>query len=347
MDYEAWSKPSFKMTNYHHVDSLSAATNGFLDWFVVGYWGVVVLMLVGMEVGLGYLPQVFSSPAPEAKESSPESPEDPVEAPAQRRAAVQRTLSYLAGDPISALDVVGEPKDKSLAPNVFSLMLVAACGEARHRQTNILSPKIVFLAGLAMGLLQFLTLFLVVYDIDPGASPYTVKPGSPWKTSPLTVNTMKVVMTFFLGMYVVSEAADAYDNFVLGMAMRSKDLLIHWWTVLFIPIFHYLITLSVILAGVSVVLSCQDVPNILYNSMAILFITRVDELFWGFFERMFDIEAEWNVKINESDVAEVQMMKKCIIMFPMVWGFSLLGRAWYRDQMPALVVRVIASGSTR
>jgi len=337
MDYK------IKMPNYHHVDSLSAATDGFLDWFVVGYWGVVVLVIVGLDLLHGHLPNVFSSPAPEPKDSSPESPEEPVEAPAERPAALRRHLSYLAGDPISALDVVGEPTDKRLAPNVFSLMLIAARGEARDRKRHILSPKLVFVAGLAMGLIQFLTLFLVVYDIDPGARPYTVKPGSPWKTSPLTVNTMKVCMTFFLGMYVVSEAADAYDNFVLGVAMRSKELLIHWWTVVFIPVFHYLITLSVILVGVSVVLSCQDVPTILYNSMAVLFITRVDELFWGFFERMFDIEAEWNIKINESDVAEIQLIKKCIIVFPMLWGFCLLGRAWYRDQMPALVVRVMAS----
>jgi len=202
--------------------------------------------------------------------------------------------------------------------------------------------KLVFTAAVLMGLIQLLTLFLVVYDIDPAANPYTVKPGAPWKTSPLTVNCMKVVMTFFLGMYVVSEAADAYDNFILGMAIKGKELLIHWSCVLFIPIYHYLITLTVILAGVSVVLSCQDVPNILYNSMAILFITRVDELFWGFFERAFDIEADWKAEINVSDVAEVKLIKKFIIMFPMLWGFCLLGRAWYRDQMPAFVVRVLA-----
>merc|ERR1740130_929897 len=153
---------------------------------------------------------------------------------------------------------------------------------------------------------------------------------------------MKVVMVFFLGMYVVSEAADAYDNYVLGVALKPEALHIHRFFVLFIPFFHYFITLSVILAGGSVVLSCQDVPNILYNSMAILFITRVDELFWGFFERTFDIEADWKAEINESGVAEVKLIKKFIIMFPMLWGFCLLGRAWYRDQMPALVVRVLA-----
>jgi len=352
--YKSWTPPhkakAFKMPKYHHADSLSAATDGFLDWFIIAYWGVVLLIVVGVEVLHRQLPEVFLHNSPRCKEELSaikeepvkEAEEDPSAPSAPARPQLNRTVSILAGHDISSADLLGETiKEKSLAPNVFSLMLVAARGEAKDRKQNILSPKLVFVAGLAMGLIQFLTLFLVVYDIDPSASPYTTKPGSPWKTSPLTVNTMKVVMTFFLGMYVVSEAADAYDNFVLGVALKGKDLLIHWSCVLFTPIFHYLITLSVILAGVSVVLSCQDVPNILYNSMAILFITRVDELFWGFFERTFDIEAKWDVTINQSDVAEVQLIKKCIIMFPMLWGFCLLGRAWYRDQMPALVVRVM------
>lgn len=244
---------------------------------------------------------------------------------------------------LSFLGSEEQRRKTDLAPNVWALNLVASQGNARDHQGNVLSPMLVFMAGILMGFLQLLTLFLVVYDIDPSASPYTETPSDPWKTSPLTVNTMKVVMTFFLGMYVVSEAADAYDNFIIGIELKSEKLLAHRFFVLFIPCFHYIVTLSVILAGVCVVLSCQDVPNILYNSMAILFITQVDELFWGFFARTFDIDADWSMWIAESEAAEIKLLKKCLIMFPMCWGFSLLGRAWYRDQMPALFVRALLS----
>merc|ERR1719491_716365 len=235
----------------------------------------------------------------------------------------------------------GDGQSKVLKPNIWALNLVASCGQAKDRNGEALSPKLVFIAGIIMGCLQILTLFLVVYDIDPAADPYTEKPSAAWKESALTVNCMKVVMVFFLGMYVVSEAADSYDNYVLGCAVRCEDLNVHRFFVLFIPMFHYLITLSVILAGVSVVLSCQDVPRILFSSMAILFITGVDELFWGFVERTFEIEAKWQVQLNESKVVEVRLIKKCIVMFPMLWGFCLLGRAWYRDQMPALASCVL------
>jgi len=334
-------KAVFKMPDYHHADSLSAATDGFLDWFVVCYWGTILLVIVAVEFSMPF----WTGTTPRKQSSKEGDQEGDEEGEQERGRGMHKTVSILAGDHPSAGDMLGSPRDKMLAPNIFSLSLVAARGEAKDGKGNILSPVLVFVASVAMGLLQLLTLFLVVYDIDPAASPYTAKPGAPWKTSPLTVNCMKVVMTFFLGMYVVSEAADAYDNFILGVAIRKGKLLIHWSFVVFIPIYHYFITLTVILAGVSVVLSCQDVPNILYNSMAILFITRVDELFWGFFERTFDIEAEWKAQINDSDVAEVQLVKKCIIMFPMLWGFCLLGRAWYRDQMPALVVRVLAGSA--
>lgn len=239
----------------------------------------------------------------------------------------------------------GVAKPITLPPNMWTLNVVCALGQATDRKGNILNPMFVFTAGIAMGLLQLFVLFLVVYDIDPSATPYTEKPAAPWKTSPLTVNCMKFVMVFFLGMSVVAEAGDAYDNFIVGVGVDKRDLLTRRFNVLFIPAFHYFITMSVILAGVSVILSCQAVPDILYNSMAIVFITQVDELFWNFISQTFEVEAEWQVMICESQMSEAQLLKKCIVMFPMLWGFCLLGRAWYRDQMPALIVRVIANAT--
>lgn len=306
----------FKVPDYGRVDSLSRATGGFLDWFLVIYWGTCILIVVVIELVL------------RQRASAMEDIEDDFVA--------HRSSSFLCPD--------GDGQSKVLKPNLWALNLVASCGHAKDRNGEVLSPKLVFIAGLIMGCLQLLTLFLVVYDIDPAAHPYTEMPAASWKTSPLTVNCMKVVMVFFLGMYVVSEAADSYDNYVLGCAVRCEDLAVHRFFVLFIPMFHYLITLSVIFAGASVVLSCQDVPRILFSSMAILFITGVDELFWGFVHRTFEIDAKWQVHINESKVVEVQSIKKCIIMFPMLWGFCLLGRAWYRDLMPSLAVRAFFKG---
>lgn len=324
---------TFKMPSYNSADSLGALTDGYLDWFVVIYWGIVILLLVVVDLMTHLNDGV------------------PITHHASDRALVKedRTDSEMVQKNLSEVSILlsadGSGKTKDLMPNMWALNLVASHGNALDRRGHALSPRVVFAAAIGMGLLQLVTLFLVVYDLDPAASPYTHVPGAPWKTSPLTVNTMKVVMVFFLGMYVVSEAADSYDNYLLGLALKAESLLVHRFFVLIIPVLHYFITLCVILAGVSVVLSCQDVPDILYSAMAILFITRVDELFWGFFERTFDIHAEWRVQLHESDIAEVQLFKKCIIMFPMLWGFCLLGRAWYREQMPALVVRVLANST--
>jgi len=338
--------PQFKMPRYNSADSLGALTNGFLDWFVVIYWGTILAFLLLVELvthSRDGIPITHSVSQPSILRDSKSSGSIRLDDEEPGEKSVGWVSEKSVGSILLDDDVLGRSKD--LAPNVWALNLVASHGNALDRNGNALSARVVYIAAIGMGLLQLLTLFLVVYDIDPAASPYTHKPGVPWKTSPLTVNTMKVVMVFFLGMYVVSEAADAYDNYLLGLALKAESLLVHRFFVLSIPVLHYFITLCVILAGVSVVLSCQDVSNILYNSMAILFITRVDELFWGFFERTFDICADWRVLLHESQIEEIQLFKKCIIMFPMLLGFCLLGRAWYREQMPALVVRVLA-GST-
>lgn len=305
---------AFKMPKSTHVDSLSAATDGFLDWFVVGYWGVLLLILLMTEMII-----LMNGGVPIVKRESTTS--------------------------IGGLMREDTEDDKylTLAPNFWTLNVVASRGKAFDHQGNELSPMLVFSAAISMGLLQLFTLFLIVYDIDPSASPYTEKPSTPWKTSPLTVNCMKVVMTFFQGMSVVAEAGDSYDNYIIGMGVG--DLLTSRFFVLFIPLFHYFITLAVILAGVSVILSCQAVPDILYNSMAILFITQVDELFWGFFERTFDVDATWRVeKESLTAVAESELLKRGFIMLPMLWGFQLLGRAWYRQQMPMMAMRIMAKG---
>lgn len=339
----------FKMPTYHHADSVSIATNGFLDWFVLIYWGSIVLFLVIAELAThlnGGVPLTHTQQTEISEETSlprtwnaaqtqSQPPFGGVASAPSRPLLLKRNTSSLLYDAYGRRPTDSSGRSKDLAPNVWALNLVASRGAALDRKGNVLSPKLVFLAGILMGFVQLLTLFLVVYDIDPAASAYTMKPSDPWKESPLTVNCMKVIMTFFLGMYVVSEAADAYDNLIIGLGVKDEELLVHRFFVLFTPCFHYLITLSVIFCGVSVVLSCQDVPNILYNSMAILFITQVDELFWGFFQRTFSIDADWSVSIRESEVSEIQLLKKCLIMFPMFWGFGLLGRSWYRGQMPA------------
>jgi hypothetical protein len=322
---------------------LSAATDGYLDWFVVIYWSVVILFTVLADAANNAVDQ-DEPETPMAKQRTPSLVVD-----GTNKAANQDEPETSLGQSAFSDSPLGRRRtatlwenslgEHALAPNMWALCAITSHGKAKTRRGKPLSPLLIYLAACGMGLLQLLTLSLVVYDIDPSASPYTIKPAAPWKETAHTVNCMKFIMVFFLGMHVFSEAADAYDNLIIGMGLTDEELLVSRCVVLFIPLYHYLVTLAVILCGVSVVLSSQDVPNILYSSMAILFITQVDELFWQFFCRTFSVNADWNVKINDSRIARAQLLKRCIIMFPMMWGFAILGKAWYRDQMPALIVR--------
>merc|ERR1719440_357681 len=129
---------------------------------------------------------------------------------------------------------------------------------------------------------------------------------------------MKFIMVFYLGLSVVRESGDAYDNYLCAMNVPKDYLFVHRFFVLFIPVCHYMVTLIVILAGVSVILSCQAVPQILACAMAILFITEVDELLWSFFKRLFDVTVVWRIPFNEDEGDEnrVQLvLKRCLVLF--------------------------------
>jgi hypothetical protein len=335
----------FKMPKVSYADRVAAWTDGFLDLFVLCYWGTILVFIAISEL-VGHFRGRAAQLRPSATSLSASMSVDRIRA--LRKSQLQENIpatpaaGRTKGGKVD--DDEDDPDDKlDLSPNFWTFNVVAARGLAYDKKGDSLSPAIVCLGAILMGLLQLFTLFLIVYDIDPAAAPYTQKPAAAWKESPLTVNCMKVCMTFFLGMSVVAEAGDAYDEFIIGMSV--KDLEVSRVRVVAIPLFHYTITLAVVVAGVSVVLSCQAVPDILFNSMAVLFITQVDELFWGFFERTFDVDAQWYVKReNLGKVAESELMKRCIIMFPMMWGFSLLGRAWYRNQMPMMAMRMMAKG---
>jgi hypothetical protein len=352
--------------DFHAVDSLAEATGGWLDWFLVIYWLSVIAVLALFELvtyvrGTSWInmsPDQVSKNAIQRGKSTATVGQgrsyrsmslsgSPSEGGSQ-----QKSDSKLGEKQVS-LDLPGfGSEDAGVAPgnelheNFWALNLIASIGNARDVQGGTISPWLIFWGAIFMGMIQSVTLLTVMYDIDPAAKPYTEIPTAPWKESALTVNLMKFIMVFYLGLSVVAEAGDAHDNATSAWHVDEELLLIPRSFVLFIPVFHYLVTLNVIMAGTSVILSCQAVPEILACAMAILFITQVDELLWYFFQKTFDVyvDDEWRVPMpDESETKESldknekkwKLAKKVVILFPMAWGFCLLGRAWYRKQMPA------------
>jgi hypothetical protein len=193
-----------------------------------------------------------------------------------------------------------------------------------------------------MGLMQLSALAFILEGIDPHASPWTTTPSAHWVESGTSVNCMKFIMVSFLGLSVTTEASGCYRNCVSAAQHKpeeEKDSSPINFAIL-VPCFHYLITLGTVLGGVAVVLSCQQTPSILYNSLAILFITQVDEVVYKYCNEMFGLKVDWVIPVPITDVSEWKpmLMRQVVVAVPMLWAYALLGRAWYTNTMPLSAV---------
>merc|ERR1719329_574989 len=99
-----------------------------------------------------------------------------------------------------------------------------------------------------MGFIQISALFLMCHDLDPTAKPYTVRPSSPYG-SVWTVNSMKVIMTVFMVVALVSEAGQCQKVFCQAMAVHESRHTSPRWVPLVMEVVQYLIAIAVVWAG--------------------------------------------------------------------------------------------------
>jgi len=301
------------------IDRISRATNGWIDFFVVIYWGCVVLFFLGMAHRMAHLPDsfigyvLFSADTKNSKHFS----------------SFGRTESVQTGADGFAT--------RTLAPDFWSVCVLINYGQVHDWRGRPARPLPWYLLSFFMGLMQLSALAFILEGINPNASPWTTTPSAHWVESGTSVNCMKFIMVSFLGLSVTTEACGAYRNWVSAAHNVSgeEDSLISIFAVL-VPCFHYLITLGTILGGVAVVLSCQQTPSILYNSLAILFITQVDEVVYKYCTEMFGLTVDWVIPAPAWDILEwkSQLLRQFVVALPMIWGYALLGRAWYTNMMP-------------
>lgn len=287
------------------VDTLSLATGGAVDYFLLSYWGAVVFALIVVLIRKCLLPNKLIF------------------------------FSELMRTPRSSSKF--NSSTRTLDENLWSMCLASCYGQVFDWRGRIARSLPFYLVVILMGMLQLFALALIVYDIDPDATPVTDKPSTPWKKTGTSVNCMKFIMVLFQSLAVVAEAGCAFGNLRCAWELDSKQLNLPKVFAIFLPIFHYLVTLGVILGGVSVVLSCQAVPSVLYNSLAILFVTQMDEMLYKFFEKVLSLEVNWEIpSATHSDTEEegAHILEQIIVVFPALWAFSLLGRAWYTNTMP-------------
>jgi len=300
------------------IDPISRATHGWFDCFVVIYWGCVLLFFALMAFRMAYYPEKVQILFSEETKSS-----------MNRSWSFGRTESVRTGD-----DGLGT---RTLARDFWSLCMLINYGQVQDWKGRQARPLPWYLLAFCMGLMQLSALAFILEGINPDASPWTTTPSAHWVRSGTSVNCMKFIMVSFLGLSVTTEASGAYRNWVSAAQFmpEEKDSPPTIFAVL-VPCFHYLITLGTILGGVAVVLSCQQTPSILYNSLAILFITRVDEVVYEYCSEMFGLNVDWVIPAPNWDILEWKSMllRQFVVAVPMLWGYALLGRAWYTNIMP-------------
>mmetsp|Transcript_34982 Transcript_34982/g.96755 ORF Transcript_34982/g.96755 Transcript_34982/m.96755 type:complete len:430 (-) Transcript_34982:115-1404(-) len=191
--------------------------------------------------------------------------------------------------------VAGEAPEKSKLPvNIWTLNVVAAVRQAKVGEFDM-SPVLVGIIAVCLGSIQMFALFLVVHDIDPDADPVTTKSSSPWIKSGWSVNCMKWLMVSFLSAQMVKEAGQCKEMFAATMITNRNRLCVPKCFLFFIASIEYLVLILVVWGGVAVVLSFQAVPDILYSSMAIVFVASVDGAVFEMFHQLFDIKADFTI----------------------------------------------------
>jgi len=186
------------------------------------------------------------------------------------------------------------PKEVSLPENMWALNLVAAIGQAKTGRHDI-SALFTGVVSLFMATLQISVLFLVVHDINPHATPVTTVSSDPWIDTGWTVNCMKWLMVTFMSVLMVTEAGQVRTTLTCIIETNSHRLQQSRWFLVMVCFLQYIIALFVIWGGVAAVLSFQSVPDILYSSMAIVYISKVDEAFFVMLCQLLDVEADFTV----------------------------------------------------
>lgn len=232
-----------------------------------------------------------------------------------------------------------EDEEANVLPeSMWSLTLLAAVGQVKWSGGSLVSMWLIVFICVVMGIAQILAIFLIIHDLNPEASPITTPETTPyeWVERTWTVNSLKWIMITFLSMSLTSEARQCEST------LRSSILLSHG-RLNTLPIMmclsQYVILCAVVFGGVSVILSCQGVPDILFNSMAITFVVRVDDLCCVFISKSLALQLDFEYKDAEDHDRDhvsplVKKILKAMVPAPLGLAYVIAAIAFCSDSMP-------------
>lgn len=195
-----------------------------------------------------------------------------------------------------------KPPTRDLPENIWSMNLLASMGQAeiKHKWgTRVVSykmrPALVAVISVFMSAAQVFALFCVIHDLDPDSTPITSKAASPWVHDVWTINVMKWFMVAILSINAVGEAGQCRTVVTATIETNWHRLRVPRCATLSVVLLQYVVLLLMLFVGISAVLSLNDVPNMIFSSMAITFITQTDELLFEMLHQVLDLEINFMI----------------------------------------------------
>jgi len=241
-------------------------------------------------------------------------------------------------------------KAPELNEDLWSFFFIV-CLDKAHTNSGLSIP--VWIAGLGnlwMGGMQVFVVFLLVHDINPHATPITHEPSSPWKESTWSVNLMKWIQVVFMAIALASEISAAMKLFANSVLVDPERLRVHRAWPMINAVGQYAVALWVLFGGVSVVLSFHAAPDILYSSMAIIFVSNIDDFMYQYMECVFELEIDFEVFDDDNPPCRpttepnfwpewLPLIYRVVSVFPLLFAVFLIGQAWYTNEMPNRWIR--------
>jgi len=213
-----------------------------------------------------------------------------------------------------------------LHETIWALILVAAAGQARFSNGWKVPVVVVAILALAIGALQVVILWILVNDIDMNTKPIS---------DHATVNVMKWCMVLVICMSVVGDLEECKLIVLAIFKIDIRKLSVGRWLPAFVAFWQYAISVYVVRAGCQVVLSFDRAPDIVYSSLAVTFLTHIDNLAFNFVDTVLNLEVD--LKIDMGNMKPLPKLFTSTVMFagffPMLLAGFLTSRAFLTNEM--------------
>jgi len=224
------------------------------------------------------------------------------------------------------LEAIDSDNSVELHETIWALNLVAAAGQAKFPNGWRVPVYLVAILSISVGVLQCAILWILVHDISPDTKPISEH----W-----TVNCMKWCMVLVISMSVCGDLEECKMIVLAIYKIDGRKLYVGRWLPAVVAVWQYCISVYVVRAGTQVILSFERSPDIVYSSLAVTFLTHIDNLAWTFLETILNLDVDF--RISMGDMRPLPDFYSWAVMFcgffPMLLGFFLTGRAYLTNEM--------------